>query len=448
MSFLSVMGKEAGLFKGLPKSSRFLICAHFDCDGICSAAIFSQMMDYLGMRYDIVMRPFLDKRTVNELSKRDMDYYIFLDMGSSKLSIIDKIPAKKIYVLDHHTPESYGSGKIIHINAQDFDSTLSGAGVAYLFARDIDPEAKSELAIIGAIGDAQGKRGFTGLNKEILEHAKKRGKIQARDSIRLFGTGKRTLPELLKHTDDPYIPGVTGNEHEARAFLCELGIPIKKEDEHRYYRDLSDDELDLIAEGIISKRQGCKDPEDIFGPVYILPDEEYDAKEFATILNACGKMGRTDIGLDLCRGKPEAKDKASEISGSYKDMLTGSIEWARKNIISEDGVVMINAKDEIPADIIGTVSSILSYSDMTEEGDIILSMARKKDTHETKISMRVKGRDDLDLSMILRDITKKIGNVSGGHRNAAGAVIPTAQEDYFIEEARKVLKGCAVQIII
>lgn len=100
--------------------------------------------------------------------------------------------------------------------------------------------------------------------------------------------------------------------------------------------------------------------------------------------------------------------------------------------------------------MIGTLASILSKSNVMTNNLFILSMAQAVEGN-TKISLRTTNNVNgaLDLRSIIEEIIGGIGNSeSGGHQNAAGAVIPTDKENDFVEAAKEILgKYAAVEKI-
>ena len=70
-------------------------------------------------------------------------------------------------------------------------------------------------------------------------------------------------------------------------------------------------------------------------------------------------------------------------------------------------------------------------------------MARNRDDNQTKISMRYAGKpsQEIDLHALMTKIISNLGEgETGGHANAAGAVICSDNEQKFINEATKVLE--------
>jgi len=93
--------------------------------------------------------------------------------------------------------------------------------------------------------------------------------------------------------------------------------------------------------------------------------------------------------------------------------------------------------------MIGTIASILSRSNNIEEGTYIMSLARTEE-NTVKVSLRIASMsniEDVDLRQIITEIIKKVGcGDSGGHPQAAGAIIPSEKEEEFIKIAKNMLR--------
>ena len=80
-----------------------------------------------------------------------------------------------------------------------------------------------------------------------------------------------------------------------------------------------------LITGVIMKRLGETKPDDMLGNVYILPHEDEESnkgrKEFATLLNACGRLGRASFGIGACLGDKKIKQQAIRSLGDYKKRL-------------------------------------------------------------------------------------------------------------------------------
>ena len=102
--------------------------------------------------------------------------------------------------------------------------------------------------------------------------------------------------------------------------------------------------------------------------------------------------------------------------------------------------MLINAKNKIKPTMIGTLASIIAKRDFYKSGTSIVSMAYDEDT--IKISMRAVGKNESDLREDINKILIIMGyGVSGGHCNAAGALIPKEKEEEFINAVKKYFKN-------
>ena len=440
-------------FRKLDKKEKIRIVSHLDSDGISACSILINALNLENRKYSVSIVQQLNKSIISEISKENYNYFFFTDIGSGKLNDIKSLlSGKKVFVLDHHDPEKVNIDEsIVHVNPHLFeiDGTreISGAGVVYFFTKYLNNknEDMAHIAVIGAIGDVQENNGFSRLNNEILETAKARGKIKVIKGLRVFGAQTKPLYKILQYCTDPYIPDVTGSESNAIHFLQQMGIDPKNGKEWKKLVQLTDDEIKRLASGIIMKRVNEKNPENIFGYVYILCDEEKesplrDAKEFSTLLNACGRLNKSSLGIGTCLNDEKIKKKAISNLLRYKKEIVRTMNWYDENkdsedIIREKGMVIINAKDNVMATMIGTLASIISSSNDFDETTFVMSMARLLNK-KTKVSLRVSDRKaDIDLFKIISDIAEKVDGEAGGHLSAAGAVIPTDREKEFIEEA-------------
>jgi len=459
--------KAVGEFKKIPKDEVIRVVSHLDADGISAASLVVKLLNYDNRKYSLSIIQQIKKEVLESLAIEPYNYFIFSDIGSGVLTIIeDLFKDKTVFILDHHEPEKLEikSKNIFFVNPHKFGIDggieVSGAGVVYLFASTADKKMEefAHIAIIGAIGDIQERNGFEKINSEILKTAVEKGKIKVIKGLRLFGAQTKPLYKVLEYCTDPYIPGVTGSESGAIQFLQQIGINPKNEKQWKKVGHLSKEEMKNLVTGVILKRFGEDKPDDVLGNVYLLKQEKEesptkDAKEFATLLNACGRMDKASLGIGACLGDEKIKKKAIYLMNEYKREIINSLKWYDENKSSDsitkgNGYVIINAQDKIRATIIGTLASILSKSNDIEN-KFILSMAQLVDG-TTKISLRMRGNNNReDLRQIMVDIVKDIsGCEAGGHANAAGALIPTDLENEFLEKAKVVLDKKGIEEVV
>ncbi len=452
-------------FKELNKEPIRLI-SHIDADGLSAASILIRALQREDISFSLSIVKQIDNNLLKELSLENYNCYIFLDIGSGQLSLIENaLENKTVFILDHHKPEKTES-KFFHINPHicniDGSKEISGSGVSYLFARALNPENKelAYLAIIGAIADVQEDRGFSYLNNQILEESISQNQIKVITGLRIFGAQTRPLHKVLEYSTDPLIPGVTGSEQNALIFLKDIGIDPKKRNKWKKLIDLSKEDLTKLISAIVIKRVGVfKNPEDVLGPVYLLEDEKEesptkDLKEFSTLLNSCGRLNQESLGIGTCLGDKRLKKLAINTLVQYRREIVEALEWFFQNrksekIIEKPGFTIINAEDRIRDTLIGTISSIISKSNIYKDNTFLLATAYTLDD-KIKVSCRISGfkPKNIDLREVLIEITNKFDSTAGGHKFAAGAIIPQDKEEEFLKSAISVLKQRSMEELI
>ena len=455
----------AEAFRNIDKKEVIRLISHLDADGISAASIMIKLLNNDNRKYSVSIIQQLNKEVLMQVSSEPYNCIIFTDIGSGVIEEMQQIlKGKQVFILDHHEIDGYAENKDIvlvnpHIFGIDGGKEISGAGVVFKFACAVDKsmEEIAHIAIVGAMGDMQERNGFLRLNNEILNIAMEKGKIKVTTGLRIFGGQTKPLYKALEYCTDPYIPGVSGSESGAIQFLYQMGIEPKNGSGWKKIIHLDEEEMKKLVTGIIMKRLNEANPDDVLGNIYILPHEQEesptrDAKEFATLLNACGRLGRAWFGIGTCLGDKKIKQQAVRSLADYKKEIVNALNWYNENKFTDDvhwgnKFVIINAKDKVMSTMIGTLASILSKSNVMTNNTFILSMAQAIDGN-TKISLRTTNNINgkLDLRNIIGEIINGIGNSeAGGHQNAAGAVIPTNKENQFVTAAKEVLGKYAVE---
>lgn len=463
-TFREQVAEAAARFAALPHDGPVRLISNYDADGISAAAILIHALQREGISFTVSIIQQLTEELLQQYAHEPHAVFLFADLGSKHLAQMHALmPEKRIFVLDHHElPPAWEFPNIIlvspHLFGLDGGLEISASGISFFFAYALDPKniVMAPYALVGAIGDVQEHNGFKPLNSTILEMAMGVGLLEVRKGLRCFGTQTRPIHKILEYSTDPYIPGVTGSESAAIEFLHSIGVEPKMGKEWKRLTDLSQTEMENLITGIILRRMGEHSPEDILGNNYVLLREEpnspfRDAKEFATLLNACGRMDKAALGLGACLGDPVSKRKAAAHMLQYKKAIVVAMNWFRENkgkgIIERDGYVIVNAGENFMSSIIGTMLSIIGRSGEYPDGTFLLGLARAS-PQVTKVSIRVAGLRPIEgiaLHEIVNEIVKIAGGEAGGHAMAAGAMIPAENEEEFIRAAEEVLTGrCAL----
>jgi len=173
-----------------------------------------------------------------------------------------------------------------------------------------------------------------------------------------------------------------------------------------------------------------------------------DAKEFATLLNACGRHGRADVGLEVCKGdRAESLAQALRQQDDHRQRLRAAIDLVkndpsfRPSLSTPGGVPLSNIRffhgqDRIEDTIVGIVAGmLLGSADIPSDRPLVAFAQAQDGTCTVKVSARA-ARDlaklGVDLSVAMHDISEAVGGSGGGHNVAAGASIPEGREEEFL----------------
>jgi RecJ-like exonuclease len=445
-----------------------VIASHIDADGVSAAAVAKTSLERSGVRSEVHFFKKLDEEAIRSLAAAGTDVVWFTDLGSGSVS---KLEGLICVVSDHHVPETYGPGakrgeqalltdfsSVMHVNPQIHGlsgaNELSGAGSTFLVALAMDEKNMDlvALAILGAVGDLQDQktRRLEGLNAILVRAGEDVGVVRASEDIRYFGRETRPLHKMLEYSSDPFLPRITGNEEGALSFLLELGIELKDGDEWRSWARLEEREklsiMTALRDHLEQNRRRPEVIQRLTGEVYEFRKEAAgsplrDAKEFSTLLNACGRHGKAEVGLRICIG--DRKDSLQEGIALLKDhrsALSRALTWAKgSGVIRMKNIQFFDAGDEIEDTIVGTVAGMLLGSEGADRTAPMVAFAESTEfSNSPKSKASARGTQELvsrgmDLSVAIRTAAEKVGGVGGGHNIAAGATIPDDKKVEFLE---------------
>jgi len=443
-----------------------LVVTHLDADGLTAGAIAFESAKRLGPVVHLRIVENLSEKTLEEISSIDADVILFTDIGSGYIDIISKIlKNREIVIADHHQALGDAPPNVHHFNAHlmgfNGSEEISGAGTAYLLAKAIDPKNVdlSPLAIIGCLGDQQDKgpkRSLTGLNAEILEDAVAAKLVEVTQDLVLFGRQTRPIYKAIASTTTPFFPGLSGEEDRCLALLDSVNIPAKIADRWRTIADLSIDEkkrlVDKIIQHMISLKLSGEVALELIGAVYTLKREEpstplRDAREYASLLNACGRMNKPGLGIALGLGdRGLSFEEAQQTYLEYRKSLSKYMNWITqdpKSLVQKPHLVIVKGEGVIEENMTGAVSSMLSSANLFGTSKVTLVVTTTKEG-ESKLSAR--GTDQLigkglNLGKILQDLSPKYGGYGGGHAIAAGATVNRHSLEPFLTQLERTIDG-------
>ncbi|MHA2081765.1 MAG: DHHA1 domain-containing protein [Candidatus Thorarchaeota archaeon] len=465
--------------KQVQKSKRVFAFSHIDADGISALAIISLMLEREEKQFEWKNIHQINSESIiqieDDIRKYKPDLVIFSDFGTGQIELVKKHilnigSVKSVIILDHHLPpdnlggpkQDDASSKLIEVNPSQHGMSgsydLSGAGTALLLALFVSQNNVdlSELAIVGATGDLQDYygRGFVGLNKEIVKLGEDSGFLEVLRDLTFFGIHTRPLPYLLQYATDPYLPGLTGAEEACYAFYQDLDIDMRSGDEWRTWVDLESSEKQRAIQGIIQVvLEHYNDPrvaQGIIGDTIVLSQrppktEMRSAKEFSTLLNACGRNRRPEVGVRVCMRDPEAFVEGKTLLQQHRQNLASALRRLEEDgYIEMQGMYVVN-DPQTPDTIIGIVIGMAQGSMIIpiDRPVIGISTNTTDDSPLAKLSGRAHKRL-IERGVNLKEVFVEVADIlneknetliaeAGGHPMAAGAFIQKSHLDEFLE---------------
>ena len=446
----------------IDESEDIKIYTHIDCDGICSGAILSTILDRQNKEHEI---EFVNLDVLENIELTH-ELTIFSDLGSGQP--VDKYATKdnKIIILDHHPPLrdiDYGEDKqyqYVEINPMhhgiDGSYDVCGGGLCYFLAKEFGYKDLSWIGVLSAIGDMQNNRTghFEGLNTIIQKDAIDEGYLDLiENDLNIYGRNTRPLFVALSYFSDVTLP-ITNNQNETMAILEELGIDsphnrktlseLTQEEKAKLFQKL----VEMLSKEVPPKYVRYI-PQLIIGDSYtfLMEDEASflrDGSEFSTAMNACGRNRQEPVALEILKGnRIDALDELESISKNHRYNLATSIEKVaneeNSRIIELENLQYFDG-DGIKPEIVGTIAGmILGYCNWKKP---VIGFTSTDDG--LKVSLRCSkllSYDGIHFGNIIREIARKVGGTGGGHSMACGAYIPIEKKSEFLELFNTELNG-------
>ena len=431
-----------------------LVTTHIDCDGITSGSIISKALIRHGAKCTVRTTNEFSENLVERMQKETRDLHVITDLGGGFGRLLDEKLSDNWLMLDHHEISEDEKDNERVINAWKFGIDggveICAGGMAYLAAKALNDENEdlSSVAVVSALGDRQDqgeKRSFTGKNVEIAETAKKLGLVNIDLDLLLVGRETRPLPDAIAFTSQPFIEGLTWNRDACLAMLTNAKIQLKDGARWRVPADLTQDEKQSIIESISKFVQGenaTQVMEELIGYTYTFPNEEKrsflrDGREFSTMLNSCGRINKSGVGIAICMGDrntmlEEGKKILSEYRGMIREYMNvlSNERWRTNNM---ENCVMVNAQGLVPETMTGTISSLIAGSPKNSGKIVILRTDGSEGTIKFSSRKSASCKNSINLSQLMRGGAEQFNGIGGGHEAAAGAKITKDKLDGFLD---------------
>ena len=447
----------------ITSSDDIKIYSHIDCDGICSGAILSTILDRQNKEHEI---EFVNLDVLDDIELTH-ELTIFSDLGSGQRIDTNAKKGQKIIILDHHPPLrdlDYRNGKdytYLEINpihhGIDGSYYVCGGGLCYFLSKEFGYDDLSWIGLLSAVGDMQNTTTghFEGLNEIIQQDAIDGGYLEvSKNDLNIYGRQTRPLFVALSYFSDVKLP-ITNNTNETMAVLEELGIEEKHnrktldqltmEDKGKLYQYLSGSIAQAVPGKYVKYISRL-----ILGDSYTFLQEDEgsflrDASEFSTAMNACGRNHKEEIAMEVLKGdRIESLDDLEAVSLEHRRNIAQAIEKvtadAESNIIELENLQYFDGTG-IKPEIVGTITGmILGYCNWQKP---IIGFTQTE-SDGLKVSLRCSrllSYDGIHFGNIIRQVAGDVGGTGGGHSMACGAYIPLEKKEEFLSRFNNELEG-------
>ena len=429
------------------------VTTHIDCDGLTSGSIITKALIRAGANCTVRTSKEFSKNVLESFRTDSRDFHIITDLGGGFANELDKTLGDNWIVLDHHQiPENeLDNQNVINSWKYGIDGGVDvcAGGMAYLASSALDERNSdlSAIAIVSALGDRQDqgeRKSFTGKNLEIVNVAKEQGLVEIDLDLLLVGRETRPLADALAFTSQPFIEGLTWNREACLSILNSSEVNLKEEGRWRVPAELNEEEKRQVIEAITKFASGKNATEimsELIGYTYTFPREANrsflrDGREFSTMLNSCGRINRSGVGMAVCMGdRNKILREAETILTDYRKMIReymNILSNERWRISESETCVMVNGEDLVPETMTGTISSLIAGSPKNSGKIIILRTKAEENTIKFSSRKSFGCTSDINLSEIMRAGAERFDGIGGGHNAAAGAKITKDKLDEFL----------------
>ena len=430
------------------------ITTHIDCDGLTSGSIITKALIRAGAKCTLRTSKEFSQNVIYSLKKDSRDFHVVTDLGGGFGESLDQNLGENWVVLDHHqiSEKEHDNPRVVNAWKYDIDGgvEICAGGMAYLAALALDRKNSdlSALAVVAALGDRQDqgeRKSFTGKNYEIANTAKELGLVDIDLDLLLVGRETRPLPDALAFTSQPFIEGLTWNRDACLSLLNSSGIKLKEGGRWRVPAELTEDEKKLVIEEITKFTSG-KNATDIMseliGYTYTFPREDKrsflrDGREFSTMLNSCGRISKSGVGMAICMGdRDKILREGESILAEYRKLIReymNILTNERWRISENENCVMVNGEGIVPETMTGTISSLIAGSPKNSGKIIILRTKGEENTIKFSSRKSFGCKSMINLSELMKTGAEKFNGIGGGHDAAAGAKITKDKLNDFLD---------------
>ncbi len=408
----------------LVQARQIRIIAHATADAICASAILASVLNQAQKHYSLSFFSFCTDVSIPDV--RMYDCVIFLDVVPPQKFQVQK----NVLILTHRAVSesklNSASACVLAPGRLGLKyGEIATSGITHLICERFNTTSHPHLALLGAFAEGQETRaGFVGSNLKFLTEACAAHTLTQTEGLRLPGKEK-PLSKVLEWCIDPYLSGLFGSEHACEAFLHQLEIHTKHEEDWRRLADLTPEEI----ERLYSALQALLPDYQLKGPCILYKGHDY--RDLTEVLTACASLNRCYLGLGFCLEDTQSTDRALLLCSEYHRTVLDALTFARKQHISQHDYTLVPVQQQIPLTLLAKISHILSL----ERKNTVLCIGNDG----TQVLLAVSGPDVAiihSLCLTLKDLTLI---------SESAALAPFAKEPELITYIEQLLRKVSME---
>lgn len=407
-------------------SSNFIqILAHYDADGVTSAAIVSKILILVNKNFQVTFIKDLSTKNIENNLKTENCTFLLLDLGSSLISVLEKY--QNVIVLDHH-PLEKDSELVININPSlikmDGGKDACGATLSFILALYYNKSLFSlyPIYLAGMIADKQDLDEYSGLNKQIIEEIEKINPPKL--DFRFDGI---TIKEMLVYATEPYLTNISGNKENIEKLL--VSLDIKEED---IFENLAEDKKidfgSFIALKLIEQGANTDTIKNLCAKKFSINGS--NDRTISSIVNACARFEKQALAMSYLLGDVKNLGEVNMIWSEYRDRLINELKRIEKEYTKLNFIQYFYSYEE---SLCSALSSIAMLYILDQNLATVCMHSEDSDIHISARATKFLIDQGLDLGLSISNAAKKVGGFGGGHKIAAGATIPKGKEHEFLK---------------
>ncbi|MEM3237970.1 MAG: DHH family phosphoesterase [Thermoplasmata archaeon] len=407
-------------------SSTFIrVLAHYDADGVTSAAIVSKILISAEKNFQVTFIKDLSVKNIERNLKNENCTFLLLDLGASLITLLEKY--QNVIVLDHH-PLEKDSEIIININPvlikMDGGKDACGATLSFILAQYYDKSLFSlyPIYLAGMIADKQDLDEYSGLNKILIDEIEKIN--PSKFEFRFEGI---TIKDMLMNATEPYLADISGNKDNIEKLLKSLGIG-----EEDTFESLSEDKKinlgSIITLKLIEQGANTDTIKNIFAKKFDVWNS--NDRTISSIVNACARSEKQALAVSYLLGDLNNVDEVNKIWNEYRNRLINELRRIEKDCKKLNFIQYFYSYEE---SMCGELSGIAMLYFLDQNLATICMHSEDSEIHVSARATKLLIDRGIDLGLSMSNAAKEVGGFGGGHKIAAGATIPKGKENEFLK---------------